>query len=648
MKTIYNRMLAVVLTCLCAAGFAFAQPQWKVNKPQQAPSQPPVSRADATDGQIYLGYCNYYDYIYPWDGLSQSTDCRVGVAIKLTRDKFKNYIGGKVSALRLGWDEQSVDGSFDVFVRTSFDGENLATGKGTGKFGWKIVSLDEPFEIPDVEELVVGYYTDLTAQLCCIPKFYPQNVPNSCYLFADGDVDAQGNEIWYDFSSIGVMAIMLVIDDAEGKFVNMAEIQDLRYEHIGQKGDAKAAVFTVRNMGSNALGSIEITTEVGGQSVSEEVKLSSPLSNVDSKSVNLPITYLGSGKGQVKVTKINGAECADPFTTDSNLIAVPQDVAEQYVFRPLIEFFGSENNYMVPSYFDEYFMSDFYEYRDRITLVNQHVDDQFMTGKNDALYMMLSLCGGDSLKVFLPNMCMDRTDYLSNLAPIPGTPFLYGIPYPGEGSNMYRYILERPTFASVSVTPTVDDEGQNMTVEVKGDVAQGVMPEGEPLYLTVYVMESEVESNSQKSWHAKEGEQPSQHYTHYNAIRDTPTPLWGKQLELADDGSYSTTFEAPIYSEYNPAKLSVVAFLNRGVKNDHLSREVINSTEAAVPLPAGIGTVEMTRGLEVRQGVLYLDGAPAEVYNLAGVRVQSVKGTHGVYVVKSAVNRSAKAMKIAF
>ena len=33
---------------------------------------------------------------------------------------------------------------------------------------------------------------------------------------------------------------------------------------------------------------------------------------------------------------------------------------------------------------------------------------------------------------------------------------------------------------------------------------------------------------------------------------------------------------------------------------------------------------------------------------LAGVRVQSVKGTHGVYVVKSAVNRSAKAMKIAF
>ena len=63
MKTIYNRMLAVVLTCLCAAGFAFAQPQWKVNKPQQAPSQPPVSRVDATDGQIYLGYCNYYDYI---------------------------------------------------------------------------------------------------------------------------------------------------------------------------------------------------------------------------------------------------------------------------------------------------------------------------------------------------------------------------------------------------------------------------------------------------------------------------------------------------------------------------------------------------------------------------------------------------------
>ena len=61
-----------------------------------------------------------------------------------------------------------------------------------------------------------------------------------------------------------------------------------------------------------------------------------------------------------------------------------------------------------------------------------------MTGNNEALDMMLELCAGDSMKVFLPTMSVDRTDYLNNVAAIGGTPLLYGIPYPGMATSMYN------------------------------------------------------------------------------------------------------------------------------------------------------------------------------------------------------------------
>ena len=648
MKNYYTQTLTFVLFLLCAAGVARAQHVWQNSLPQPAAAAAPVARAsDATEGKIYLGHCKYSDYIYPWDGLSQSMDCRVGVAVKFTRDMFKDYIGGEVKSLRIGWDEQNEKGELEMFVRTSFNGENIASGEGMVAFGWNELNLLEGFTIPDVDELVVGYYTDLKANLCCIPKFYPQNVDNSCFLYS-GETDTQGKEIWYDLKSLGTMAIMLVVHDTKGQFHDLAAVDDLRYEHIGKKGEASAAIFTITNRGSNPISSLEMTTVQGEASASNEVKLSSSIQPAESKRVTLPLTYLASGAAQARLTKVNGNAVADPVTKDVSFIAVPSEVAANYVFRPTVEFYGSENSYMVPTYFDDYFMADFQNYTDRMTLINQHLDDQFMTGKNDALYAMLSLCAGDSMKVFLPNLSIDRTDYLNNVSPVAGTPFLYGIPYPGMATGMYDAALQRPTFASVSVVPTWNEDNSKILIDVTGDVAPGVMPEGENLNLTVYLMEKEVVSDSQKFWDDKEGELPASTYTHYNVIRELLNSYWGKALTLEADGSFSKHFEARMYDDYNPANLSVIAIINRGPKNDNLSREIINSTEAAVPVPAGIESLESARGLEVRDGEAFLDGAPAEVYDLAGQRVQLLRGSHGVYLVKSKVRPEAPALKVAF
>ena len=123
-----------------------------------------------------------------------------------------------------------------------------------------------------------------------------------------------------------------------------------------------------------------MTTVQGEASASNEVKLSSSIQPAESKRVTLPLTYLASGAAQARLTKVNGNAVADPVTKDVSFIAVPAEVAANYVFRPTVEFYGSENSYMVPTYFDDYFMADFQNYTDRMTLINQHLDDQFMTG----------------------------------------------------------------------------------------------------------------------------------------------------------------------------------------------------------------------------------------------------------------------------
>ena len=53
------------------------------------------------------------------------------------------------------------------------------------------------------------------------------------------------------------------------------------------------------------------------------------------------------------------------------------------------------------------------------------------------------------------------------------------------------------------------------------------------------------------------------------------------------------TFKTDVYSDYNPEKLSVIAFLNRGEQNGNLERQIINSTESPVKSYAtGIESVE--------------------------------------------------------
>ena len=132
--------------------------------------------AQSTSGRVYVGYAQYDDQIWEYDGLSLQFDAKVGCAIKLTKEMLEPYVGGTIVGMRVGWDTSSQTGIYEGFVRQDFNSENLSTGKATVRYsygdanpGWNNMTMTN-YEIPeDIDQLIVGFTTNLKKGVCAIP-----------------------------------------------------------------------------------------------------------------------------------------------------------------------------------------------------------------------------------------------------------------------------------------------------------------------------------------------------------------------------------------------------------------------------------------------------------------------------------------------
>lgn len=656
-------VLSMILSTFIGQTAIAAESPWKSHQANKEVAQ--TATEEEGVGKIYIGHCSYDEYIYPYDGLSLEYDARVGVGIKLPRNMFKDYIGGKIVAVRAGWDDEATDGYYECFVRTeSFTGTDLATGKGAVSFGWNEIPLNNSVAIPPADALYVGFYTNLQKNVCSIPFVYPYtsyDTTNCCYLHVEGDVDETGNERWINMSSeYQPMAIVLVVEDTEGKFSNIVVYNSLRSDIVVSKDVTGTGIISITNKGTNSIESIEITTSFGEYSSATEIELSSPIEQEHEASLIIPVHCFGSGEHSVTISKINSAAPKESYSQSINLIGVPTDVAENYTFRPVVQFFGSENSYMIPTYFDEYFFPGFELFENEMTLICPHSDDKFQTDYkfdtndndtySDALNEIISLCGDDRTKVFIPSTTINRSDYLSCPAPLEGTPFHYGIILEDFIVPLYEEVLTKPTFASIDIETSYNEETKQATVKVFGDVAEGIMPEGEPLYLTVYLMEKDVESWDQMFWDEKAGEVPDPElYVHKNVIREILTYYWGDELQM-NGANYEQTFTIDIDTEaYKGENLYIAAFLNRGEKNHHLQRQIINSDEASLNIESGINEVNSDNAniaIETVGGQVLVNGQVGELYNLAGSRIINNNVAPGIYIVKAVVNGETVARKL--
>ena len=577
--------------------------------------------AQSTTGKVNVGYAKYDDQIYEYDGLSLEYNAKVGCAILLTRDMLEPYIGGTIKSMRVGWDDRSAKGNYDCFVRKDFNGEDLSTGTKAVSFGWNTVTM-EAYDIPeDVEQLVVGFTAQLKKNVCSIPMLYPQYTRNSCYLWVDGDFDGQGKPHWVDMNARGILPILLTIQDTKGTFNFVPVITSLVDDGVYIADKASDCLMRIWNRGSQAIKSVEITSRQGEDVYSKSVSLSTSItSSSTSKPILMPLYAFRSGEVEVSITKVNGKEVPAPPTAKANLIVIPQDVANNYSRRPLVEYFESENNYMSSRYFDEIVSQNIRGLEDNITYVSQHMDDQFMTGDDDATTLMVQLCSNDSSLAEVPSMSIDRSmssdniSYQNNYSTTPKFSVLYE-PY---GSKAIKAAISHPTFLSIKAAGQLKDDMETVDISIEGEIAGGVLPEGEQPRLTVYLMERNVISDSQMFWSDKEKESHMGEYTHANVIREILSDRDGDQLPAS--GNFQKTYQTTIAPEWTRENLYVVAFVHRNGEKGGLFMQVLNSAEGELEMPVGI------HNTADRQ-----PSAQTIVRDLTGRQVQTPR--HGIYIL---------------
>ena len=585
--------------------------------------------AQSTSGKVYVGYAQFDDQIWEYDGLSLQFDAKVGCAIKLTRDMLAPYAGGTITGMRVGWDTSSRTGTYEGFVRQDFNSENLSTGKATVRYsysdanpGWNNMTMTNYVIPEDIDQLIVGFTTNLKKDVCAIPTLYPHNTPNSCFLWVEGDDDDEGNPNWVDMNDKGILPILLTIKDSEGKFNFVPVINLLTDNGIQRTETADDVIMRIKNMGSQKINNIEVTSRQGEQSWSETIQVSAA-SGATSKIFLAPIYCFHTGDVELSITKVNNKELATPETRTVNIIGVPKDVASQYTRRPLVEYYESENNYRSARYYDEYVSAPVKAKENSISFVCQHLDDQFMTGDDDATSLALWLCSNDSSKVSIPAMTVDRAmatdNILFQMASTP-TPMFDVLTQSSLAQAVFDAAARRPTFVSLSVGGTLAGDKGNLSVEVNGDVAPGILPEGEDLRLTVYLMERDVESDSQLFWNEDEKEQYQGMYTHPNVIREILTAPEGDPIPAG--GSVKETYQIELDPSWTADNMHLVAFIHRNGELGGKCMHVFNSA---------IGDITEATGIErIQSGQQTIKN---DTYDLSGRKVDNSKLPKGIYII---------------
>lgn len=620
---------SMALLAICMTSFsAMGQSVWQ-NRSETTGERAKVSNVE-NPSQMWIGYVDNDAYIYENDGIGGfAEDMKVGGAIKLDDSVYGKYQGGKIVALAIGYSSYT-EASADIFVRADINGNDIVKGNGSLGFGWNIVNFDEPLVIEEgMDELFFGFYTTLPAQQYALPVQRYAIVENSCLLWTQDELSG-GKEVWNDWSSsYGMLLIKAVIECEDGAFDNMLELVNVRNHDLHVIGDTDEYILVnVRNVGMNDVNSVGLTYLYNDEEIKAEGTLSRAISPGKSETISVYFPTKGTADVSVVLDMANGEENKMKSSEVLHVWGITEDIAAKYSRRPVLEFFESEYNSLIPKYKTDYFMPGFEPYADKFSVLARHCDDQFEVRDNEDLRLLLDLVDNDSMNVYIPTFSVDRMDKLSDPVARDLGPVL-DIIFPDYVGPVYDEALAMPTFASVDIASLINVERNRLSITVSGEIEAGVVGD-EPLFLSLFVTEDNVDAANQ------EYGDPVAGYVHNNVIRVQPTDMYGKQLEN-NSGKYSEEFEVELEDGWKTDDMKIIAFLNRGAENSYYDKEIINSAEFAVKNSStGIGSI-VADGCRVfaGQGCIVVEGADRyEIYDVGGCQIEDNSDLSGLYMVR--------------
>ncbi len=604
---------------------------------------------------IMLGYNVSVGQIYQYDGIAGSeNDGTVGCAAKITADMLKRYAGAKITALNIGWSNLDTPGECKIFVRKEINGEDLASSESVLAFGWNEIQLNTSIEIPEnPQDIYIGYFVQVPANIKSIPIFYPKGIKGSCLLWREGELDANGNRVWTDMSSeYGSIAMQAKVTEPTDKFFNLIEVVGTNYYTMQVLDEESRFDFDIKNHGMNEVYNVIAHFEYEGKTYETECSLPYPLYPGCTGTVSGTMKALGSGKTVFKVTEIDGEANKLKGETVLDVMTMPRDVANKYKRTPIIEYFESENINISPKYYNEFFKPGYEGYEDDMILVKHHVGDDLSIGDDESLKLILDIVDNDSSLVTVPVMMLDRMNYVDMPVKFGYTP-MFSILFPDFARPMYDFAIGMPTFAKVGIETSVDPATKKGSVIVNGNIEEGVLPDNENLYITTYLVKKELYSSMQQFLSQEEMDKycdpETKMYIHHNVLSQALTPMLGEELDV-HSGSFSRSFNFTLDKDEDVNNMYAVSFLTRGAKNkDRYNRYVLNSARKDLSDVNGIENVNSSDvNVSVHNGRIVVDGdyESFRVYDIAGTQVNNTELGNGIYVVKVITKNGIETSKI--
>lgn len=213
---------------------------------------------------------------------------------------------------------------------------------------------------------------------------------------------------------------------------------------------------------------------------------------------------------------------------------------------------------------------------------------------------------------FAPAFMMDRThwdalpDYYYYSAPM-------SMSFDSKALKAtYAAAAAVPGLADISITPTYNADERLLALDVEAEAL--VASEGyEHPALNVFLVENDVFSISQEGTFGS--------YTHQHLVRQCLTTTWGEGFEAG--GTTSRHYDVTLPDAWNPACMTVVAFVANYNPRSNADCRVMNAEEVPLYDPMGI--------VDAIQPATTQDHAP-EFYNLQGQRIVGSPQQHGIYI----------------
>ena len=421
--------------------------------------------------------------------------------------------------------------------------------------GWNEIELSTPFELnlnPDMS-LMIGFDYRQTSSNYPISAVEVGDIYPS-YIYYQGSWQNVGLDAY------GNLSVQCIVESDEFPDY-MVGVSELYTDNYVKLGEDIYFIFASRNMG--------VVSSIPAEACSYDVLIDGEVvttitnpseltrNNIDIYG-NIPSEGLTPGRHTLTVTvnSLFGEAVETPISTSKTFIIYENGFDRQ---MHLIEEFTSNSCTYCPLGIN--LLKVLYNMRDDIAMVaihgNQSTTDPSNTAQCDTLFNYMGAGGW-------PYAAFDRStgwEDDENIANGIGYYEQYHQQIAEELSDFLDRLAEAPSFATININSTIDDETNQATITIDGQVTPDFVDMmGEDAKLTVYLTEDSLiyRQLNQGSWVAR--------FQHDHVLRKALGSVFGNALNITGE-TFKNEFTVTLPASWNTDKMEVVAFISRPLAN---------------------------------------------------------------------------------